>query len=148
MLVVKTLYPPDHEMRPELPAHFLDFVARFNEGKYWESHEVLEGPWRTHGSTFYKGLILYASAYVHVERGNARGITAQFQKAERQLAAYRPSYLGIDVDVLLANAEECRRLVEASSHATGADWTMAIPRVRLEPVPTLLRGDEPELAET
>ncbi len=134
-------------MHPALPTPFLEFVARFNRGEYWESHEVLEGAWRAHRSAFYKGLILYASAYVHVRRGNARGIRAQFEKAERHLAMYRPSYLGLDVDALLESAEHCRRLVEANSHAHATDWTSVIPRVHLRPQPSLIRGDEPELHE-
>ena len=138
---------PDREMHPELPALFLEFVARFNRGEFWESHEVLEGAWRAHRSSFYKGLILYASAYVHVLRGNARGIRAQLEKAERHLAMYHPSYLGLDVGALLENAEHCRRLVEANSHAHAMDWTSVIPRVHLTPNPALVRGDEPELHE-
>jgi hypothetical protein len=48
-----------------LPEPLVDFVARFNAREFWESHEVLEIPWRTGRSEFYHGLILYASAFVH-----------------------------------------------------------------------------------
>ena len=66
----------------------------FNQEAFWESHEVLEGPWRETGSDFYHGLILYASAFVHVQRGNPHGIGAQLVKAERFLQEFRPAYLG------------------------------------------------------
>ncbi len=134
-------------MRLEFPAPFLEFVARFNRGEFWASHEVLEAPWRANRSSFYKGLILYASAYVHVRRGNPRGITAQFRKAERHLSRYRPHYLGINVNALLANAEQCRRLVEIQATAAGVDWSTVIPHLQLHAEPTLLRGDEEELSK-
>ncbi len=49
------------------------FVELFNQEAFWESHEVLEGPWRETRSDFYHGLILYASAFVHVQRGIPTG---------------------------------------------------------------------------
>jgi predicted metal-dependent hydrolase len=132
-------------MPPNLPVALLQFIDRFNRKAYWESHELLEGSWRASRSPFYKGLILYASAYVHVQRGNPRGITAQFRKAERELTKYRPAYLGIDVDALLTNADYCRHLVEVNAHAPPAHWMNVIPYIRLKPEPSLVRGDEPEL---
>ena len=132
-------------MHARFPTPFLEFVARFNQGEFWESHEILESPWRASRSPFYKGLILYASAYVHVQRGNPRGITAQFVKAERHLARYRPSYLGLDVEAPLVHAERCRGLVEAQARTHATDWSTVIPRIRLQPQVALLRGSEPEL---
>ena len=70
----------------DLPQALHRFLELFNAREYWESHEVLEGPWREWGSDFYQGLILYASAFVHAQRGNPRGIRAQLEKAERKLA--------------------------------------------------------------
>jgi predicted metal-dependent hydrolase len=120
-----------------LPRPLLDFLALFNRGAYWESHEALEGAWRSSRSGFYKGLILYASAFVHAERGNSLGTAAQLAKAVGELEPYRPSYLGLDVDALVRHAERCRALA--------AERRAVAPR-RLEPRPALVRGDEPELA--
>jgi uncharacterized protein len=121
-----------------LPAPFLRFVELFNAGSYWESHEVLEGPWREGRSEFYHGLILYASAFVHALRGNPRGVDAQLAKAERALAPFQPHYLGVDVAAVLASAAHCRALA-------GAGRTDARPPA-LRLAPELLRGTEPELA--
>ena len=132
-------------MNPSLPAPFLDFIAIFNRGAFWESHEVLEAPWRKNRSGFYKGLILYASAYVHVQRGNARGVISQLQKAERHLVAYRPVYLGLDVDALLAHAIQCRGMLAERAGAAPGRRESLIPLIHLEPEPTRLRGDEMEL---
>lgn len=80
------------------------FAELFNAGKYWESHEVLEGPWRENGSEFYHGLILYASAMVHVTRHNAHGVHAQLAKTERALEPYRPEHRGVDVEAIFRDA--------------------------------------------
>jgi predicted metal-dependent hydrolase len=105
----------------------------------------LEGSWREGRSEFYHGLILYASAFVHVQRGNPRGIVAQFEKAERRLAAYRPAYLGLDVSQLLSHAARCREIVAAHQGAERAAWATLVPAIRLEPSAERLRGDEVEL---
>jgi predicted metal-dependent hydrolase len=128
-----------------LPKALLGFVALFNRGEYWESHELLEGPWREGRSDFYHGLILYASAFVHVQRGNPRGIVAQLEKAERCLAPYRPVYLGLDVGELLSHSARCRAIVAAHQGAEPAAWAALIPPIRLEPSAERLRGDEAEL---
>ena len=124
-------------MDPRLPDPFLHFVARFNAGEFWESHEVLEEPWRADRSGFYHGLILYASAFVHAQRGNPRGVEAQLNKTERKLTPYRPVYLGLDVDQLLEHAARCRALVTAQ---------LPVPFPSLHVDPALVRGDEPELS--
>lgn len=116
-------------------------------GEFWESHEVLEGPWREGRSGFYHGLILLASAWVHVQRGNARGIRAQARKAEAALDPFRPHYLGLDVAAVLADT---RALREAAEQALAGQGEVEAGRPGL-PFPTLplsaarIRGDEPEL---
>jgi predicted metal-dependent hydrolase len=120
-----------------VPAPLRQFVASFNAGSFWESHEILEGAWRETGSDFYQGLILVASAFVHVRRDNPHGITAQLAKAREKLASYRPYYLGVDLDALLSAADAADRAVETGTRPSAPD-------LRLDPA--LVRGDEPELA--
>jgi len=119
------------------PAAYVAFVALFNRGAYWDSHEALEHAWRATGSGFYRGLILFASAFVHAERRNAHGVRAQLAKAEARLGAFRPAYLGLDVDALLAACAAA-----PGGLARGA-WPEA-PALALDPA--LVRGDEPEWA--
>ena len=138
---------------PDLPQALHRFLELFNAREYWESHEVLEGPWREEGSDFYQGLILYASAFVHAKRGNPRGIVAQLLKAERKLVGYRPYYLGVDVDGVLAHAARCRELVElrreedarSDPRSDPRSWLGVADVPRLELDQRLVRGDEPEL---
>jgi hypothetical protein len=118
------------------PSQLEDFVARFNAGSFWESHEILEAAWRETGSDFYQGLILFASAFVHVRRANLHGVRAQLAKAVSRLGGYRPSYLGVDVDAVLDAADAARRAVDVGILPVAPD-------LRLDPA--LVRGDEPEL---
>lgn len=118
-----------------------------HRGEFWESHEVLEGPWRERGSGFYHGLILVASAWVHVQRGNPRGIRAQARKAEAALEPFRPHYLGLDVGRLLIDTRTLREAAERELagggriEAGGAE--LPLPRLPLSAA--RIRGDEPEL---
>jgi hypothetical protein len=124
------------------PEPLRQFVDRFNAEEFWESHEVLEGAWRAGRSDFYHGLILYASAFVHLQRRNAHGVGAQLRKARVALDAYAPAYLGVDVREVLDRCEAGeRRAASGVGRSTWAGWTP--PRLELRP--ELLRGDEPEL---
>ena len=123
-------------------ARFLDL---FNRGAFWDSHEALEVPWREHGSEFYHALILYASAFVHVNRGNRHGIVAQLGKAQPLFESRRPHYLGLDVDAILEHTAVCRHLVAENRDAPEEAWDVLIPSPRLKFDPGRVRGDEPEL---
>lgn len=129
---------------PSLPGALVGFLRLFNRGEYWESHEALEDAWRERDSRFYHGLILYASAFVHARRDNPHGIRAQLEKAERALAPYAPSYLGIDVEAILSHGRRCRQIV-GSGEGDALPWSERIPFPTLEPDPSRIRGDEPEL---
>lgn len=127
-----------------MPDALRGFVALFNDERYWESHELLEGPWRGNGSEFYHGLILLASVFVHVQRGNAHGVRAQAVKARRALEGYRPAYLGIDVDRVLEEAKAWSALTEHEAPETWAG-RRRLPQLTL--LEGLIRGDEVELGD-
>jgi len=136
---------PDPSLAHPFPASLVEFVERFNRREFWESHEVLELPWRANRSEFYHGLILYASAFVHVQRENAHGIVAQLSKAETALEPFAPFYLGVDVAALLAEAGKLRRQVESEGVGMPpgqGDREGAFPSLDLDP--SRIRGDEPE----
>lgn len=137
---------------PSLPAPLRDFLALYAEGRFWESHEVLEIHWRERGSDFYQGLILYASAWVHWKRANAHGVRAQLRKALERLGPYPSAYLGLDVAAIREHCRVVRRRVPEGGRGEGEGKDHASPawRDRVAPLPLavdaeLLRGDEVEL---
>lgn len=122
------------------------FVSLFNQAKFWDSHEALEGPWRVSRSEFYHGLILYASALVHVQGGNAHGVAAQFAKAELALQRYRPAYLGVDVDAIVTHARAGRQAVKHLPEDVDQLTTIiGFPTMQLEP--RFRKGTETELSD-
>jgi len=84
---------------------YLSGISRFNRGEYFECHEVWEDLWRaTRGPSrlFYKGLIQAAVSLYHARRGNPHGAAKLFGRSCRALEGYRPCYLGLNVERLLA----------------------------------------------
>lgn len=125
------------------PATYRRFVDQFNHGQYWTSHETLEDAWRGSRSEFYHGLILVASAFVHLERENAHGVSAQINKAIAALRPYGPEYLGMDVRGLLLHLEAVRSAVRQPQADAG--WVSGIRPPVLELHEGWVRGSEPEL---
>ena len=133
-------------MTPPLPSALREFVRLFNEEEFWECHEVLEGPWREHRSPFYHGLILYASAFVHLQRKNPHGVRAQLEKALKRLDPLPEAYLAVDLAALRREARRIRGKVPAPDAAGSSTWTdrIAFPILTLDP--GRIRGDEVELS--
>jgi len=73
------LIDPDPE--PEIPA----FAALWNEGRFFEAHEVLEGLWMRRRDKGLQGLIQVAAALYHVQRGNLRGARTMIDRATPRL---------------------------------------------------------------
>lgn len=121
------------------------FVALFNAGAYWESHEALESAWRRSGSRLYKGLILYASALVHARRGNAHGVRAQLAKALPELARYPDRYLGLDLAAVRCDLAALQRSAGASDSAAWEPGRAGVAPTPLALREAWVRGDEPEL---
>lgn len=84
------------------------WCKRFNDGDYFEAHEVAEECWHRASEpqkSFLKGLIHAAVALCHYQRQNAHGARVKYVSAKRYLSAYLPHYGGIEVDRLLAEME-------------------------------------------
>lgn len=133
----------------DYPGAYEAFIRLFNKRRFWDSHEVLEGPWRRNRSNFYKGMIIYASAFVHVQRGNPAGVQKQMRKVLNYLPPYRPGYMGLAVDDILSYAEWCRERAVGRDDLKGKPEALAalIPFPRLVLEARHRRGDEPELHE-
>lgn len=115
-------------MEPPL-ADLRAFLRLYAAGEFWESHEVLEGPWRRSRDPFTQALILYASAWVHWERGNAHGVQAQLAKALDRLDGLPSPRRGIDVDALRRHARASRDRVLVGD----GEWSRDISPLPLEP---------------
>ena len=90
----------------ERDAHYLGYFACFNDGLYYESHDVLEELWLANRGAandhFYKGLIQLAGAFVHLQKNRLGPSNALFNLAKNNLQKYVPEMEGLDVENVLA----------------------------------------------
>src|ERR1700682_5402415 len=73
-------------------------IDLFNEGRFFECHEVWEEIWkRSDGEVklFYQGLIQAAVAILHAQRGNLEGARSLHQKAREKLDPLADEHMGI-----------------------------------------------------
>lgn len=84
---------------------YLDGIAHFNRGEYFEAHEAWEQLWihaQDPARLFYKGLIQAAVALHHASQGNRHGAWKLYQRSRCVLTAYEPWYLGLNVERFIA----------------------------------------------
>lgn len=93
----------------ERDAHYLGYFACFNDGLYYEAHDVLEELWLANRGAandhFYKGLIQLAGAFVHLQKNRLGPSNALFNLAKNNLQKYQPLMEGLDVLAVLALIE-------------------------------------------
>jgi len=111
---------------------YAGYFVCFNANDYYEAHDVLEHLWlgcRDENRLFYQGLIQIAGAFVHLKKHHARpghptdgrrlGPAARlFRLGEKNLAAFAPRRLGLDVDAVLAMCRGWRERIEGSEFRT------------------------------
>lgn len=100
--------------------HWLFDEARrlFNDERYWECHEVLEGVWRTkqrEEKRLIQGIILVCAAFVHHQKGEEAVALGVLGRAVKQLEFPEPEYGGFDVDELRRNVVEIIQTREFSN---------------------------------
>ena len=108
-------------MNEPLPQPYIECIRRYNAGRHWHAHEVLEDLWRATADPerrlFFQGVIQLAAAFVHAERGNMRGVRRLLAKAGAKLAAVPSPCLGLDLEALL----EAMAAADAEAQAVAAD---------------------------
>jgi predicted metal-dependent hydrolase len=118
--------------RTEYPPDYLEFISLFNNGKFFEAHEVLEKEWHRseRRNDFYKGLIQLAAAFHHLGRREFRGARELLASSSRYLSPYLPYHQGIRLDRLVEAMEGLSRRLDPPE---AADWgEVRPPELRLE----------------
>jgi predicted metal-dependent hydrolase len=108
----------------ELPEEFLRGVALFNDGKFFECHEVWETIWlKAEGDEreFLHAMIQVAAALVHLQRGNLKGAQSVSARAIGKLE-------NLPGEIMLLNTREFLRSLEQFLLATNSSF----PRIRLQ----------------
>ena len=90
---------------PGLNAHYAGYFECFNRGLYFEAHDVLEELWLTDkqspNHSFYKGLIQFAGAFVHLQKNRLRPSAALFKLARANMQKYPNVHEELDIKCLI-----------------------------------------------
>lgn len=92
----------DHTSPPRttIPQALWQGVLLFNDGLYFECHELLEGAWKQATGPekdFLHGIVQVAAAFYHYDKGNLHGARTLLTKAMRRLEKYPSPYREIDL---------------------------------------------------
>ncbi len=117
---------------------YAEGIEFFNACDFFEAHETWEELWteyRGPARRYYQGLIQAAVALHHFGNGNIRGAKKVYLSSRSYLDDFRPSYLGLDLDVFLAQYERCFAEVLASDEEYPKLEVDAelIPEIHLDP---------------
>jgi uncharacterized protein len=115
---------------PELVIHGLEL---YNEGEYFEAHEVLETAWRAERGPvreLYRGILQAGVAYYHLLNGNYTGALKMISRCRPWLEPFGDSCRGIN----LARLREDVNTVEAELLRLGPDGISRFNRRLLKPV--------------
>lgn len=85
-------------------------VRLFNEGRFFEAHEVWEELWtpaRGPERLFLQSIIHLAVGFYHAQQRNREGAVRQLRKGLKKLAGYLPEAYGLDTLALYREAIGC-----------------------------------------
>lgn len=106
----------DVDCQQPLSALAREGIALFNQGEFFEAHEVLEHAWNAEtgpGRELYRGLLQVAVAYLQIVRGNYKGALKMFLRMRQWLDPLPDVCRGVDVAQVRADALAARAALEA-----------------------------------
>ena len=112
-------------------------IRLFNEGRWFEAHEVLEDAWLAEPTPLrrlYQGILQVGVGLHHARRGNRTGALSLLDRGMSLLAAFEPRRLGVDVERLVRDAAAARRALAAPGGMESFAWSNP-PRVHWDPPP-------------
>lgn len=95
-------------------------IFYFNNERYWECHEVLEGVWKKcyeGEKDLVQGLILVAAALVHYQKNENDICISILDRALKKLTNTSGNYNNIDIDSLRNKIEEIRKTKKITTFA-------------------------------
>jgi predicted metal-dependent hydrolase len=120
----------------EFEPQYFAFFECFNQGLYFEAHDVLEEIWLPRrnkpNGRFYKGLIQLAGAFVHLQKGRLRPAGALFGLARGNLEAYGPIYHQLNVKDVLKTIAEWRQELEQGAFEVNPLGPRSQPKITLD----------------
>ena len=121
----------------DLPAHYLGYLECFNRQLFYEAHDVLEELWLAEGKGganygFYKGLIQFAGAFVHLQKNRLRPAAALFRLSQSYLRQYPTQHQYLSVTEIIECADEWTLDLEAREFRSNPLHEKSPPRLALQ----------------
>jgi uncharacterized protein len=115
-----------------MDARLREGISLFNDGRFFESHEILEEFYQELENAhkpFLEGLIQLAAAFrLYTDFGEVKGAVRMIHKALIRFENYQPSHLEIRVKDLSESMEAWAKEADAAS----GQPLSAIPKIRLQ----------------
>lgn len=122
----------------DLDAHYLGYFECFNQGLFFEAHDVLEELWLKDRAAanyaYHKGLIQLAGAFVHLQKNRLRPAAALFRLAEANLQKYPAIHDQLDLAAVLRLIAAWLGRLEAGQFAVNPLTATTAPQLHLIPV--------------
>ena len=120
-----------------LDPHYLGYFDCFNRGLYYEAHDVLEELWLAQGKdganyAFYKGLIQFAGAFVHLQKNRLRPAAALFKLARANLQKYATPHERLDLAAVLTVIERWLGALEHAEYSVNPLSSGLVPKLSLQ----------------
>lgn len=116
------------------PEGYYRYFELFNGEEFWEAHEALEEIWQeTDNDLFLRGLIVFAAAFVHVQRNNPSGCRKVLDKCIAWLTPFAPRRWDLDLERVLAHAHHCQALLECLPEGQRLEGYIPFIKLHLEP---------------
>ena len=132
---LEALYRRATRSRGEVEGALEEAACLFNEGLFFEVHEVLEAVWlRQDGQArrLLQGLIQIAVGFHHLENKNLNGALSLLLEGWGKAREYGPDRFGVRLDRFLEEADACRRSIESlGTEAFDRFDRRMIPRMEL-----------------
>lgn len=125
--------PPPAPGTPPLPPAYRGYFDCFNQGRFFEAHDVLEELWLdcrlAPEGDFFKALIQFAGAFVHLEKGRRAPAAALCRLALKHLHRYPTPFMSLDTRVVRATIGGTLECIEAGTEFTELLAPESLPRL-------------------
>jgi len=119
----------------DLDAHYLGYFDCFNRQLFYEAHDVLEELWlgdrRGPDGDFYKGLIQFAGAFVHVQKNRRGPAQALLRLARANLEKYPALHHRLDLSSVLQLIQSWHARLEFAPEMTSDLLRQESPHLEL-----------------
>jgi hypothetical protein len=131
---VSGLYSKKEKFKSSIEGKIKKGILLFNEGFYFECHELFEEMWKEkkgNEKVFLKGLIHAAVAFYHLEYENYKGAINYLMRSYKRLKEFEPIYLGVDIETFLVDLESYLKHFDKSSTHNLELLKNTVPRIGL-----------------